>query len=206
MLNEMNLPLYFWVDAIYTELYIINRCQIASVHLKTLEEAWSGRKPNLSHLKIFGCVCYVHVPDEVRTKLDLKSEECIFIGYAIEQKGYICNNPNTKDLKVSRDVVLDELIPWYGKSKYVQEEVEQEDKIQVKKEHSESKTPISSSKKEVIPWLGRLRDKTSQDEKTIKTNGKEKIEDEKQLWIEEPTQNEFEEIQTPGVRQSSRVK
>ena len=54
-------------------------------------------------------------------------------------------------------------------------------------------------------WLGRLRGKTSQDEKTIKTKGKEKMEDERQLWIEEPTQNKFEEIQNLGVRQSSRV-
>ena len=60
----------------------------------------------------------MHVPDELRTKLDSKSEKCIFIGYAIEQKGYRCYNPNTKDLKVSRDV-FDELILWYGKSKYV---------------------------------------------------------------------------------------
>ena len=88
MLNEMNLPLYFWVDVVYTTVYIINRCQIASVHLKTPKEAWSWRKSNLSHLKIFGCVCYVHVPDELRTKLDSKSKKCIFIGYAIKQKGY----------------------------------------------------------------------------------------------------------------------
>ena len=80
MLNEMNLPLYFWAGVVYTTMYIINRCQIASVHLKTLEEAWSGRKPNLSHLKIFGCVCYVHVLDELRTQLDSKSKKCIFIG------------------------------------------------------------------------------------------------------------------------------
>ena len=124
-----------------------------------------------------------------------------FIGYAIEQKGYRCYNPNTKDLKVSRDVVFDELIPWYGKSKYVQEEVEQEDEIHVKKEHNESNTPISSSKKEVDPWLGRLRDKTTQDEKTIKIEGKEKIEDEKHFWIEEPIENEFEEIK-PRVQGS----
>ena len=147
----------------------------------------------------------MHVPDDLRTKLDSKSEKCIFIGYVIEQKGYRCYNPNTKDLKGSRDV-FHELFPWYGKSKYVQEAVEQKHEIQVKKEQNESKTPISSPKKEVSPWLGRLRGKPTQDEKTIKTKGKEKIEDEKQLWIEEPTQNEFEEIQTPGVRQSSRVK
>ena len=47
--------------------------------------------------------------------------------------------------------------------------MEQEDEVQVKTEQNESKTPIS-------PWLGRLRGKTSQDEKTIKTKGKEKIE------------------------------
>ena len=53
-----------------------------------LEEVWCGRKPNLSHLKIFGCVCYVHVLDELRTKLDSKYEKCICLGYAIQQKGY----------------------------------------------------------------------------------------------------------------------
>ena len=59
-----------------------------------------------------------------RTKLDSKSEKYIFIGYAIEQKGYRCYKPITNYVKVSRDVVFDELLPWYGESKYVQEEVE----------------------------------------------------------------------------------
>ena len=165
---------------------------------------WEKTK-SLTFENIWMCL-HVHVLDELRTKLDSKSEKCIFIGYAIELKGYRRYNSNTKDLKVTRDVVFDELIPWYGKSKYVQEEVEIDDEIQVKKEHNESKTLISSPKKEVSPWLGRLRGKTSQDEKTIKTEGKEKMEDERQLWIEEPIQNEFEEIQTLGVRCPSRVK
>ena len=81
-----------------------------------------------------------------RTKLDSKSEKYIFIGYAIEQKGYRCYNSITKALKVSKDV-FDELIPWYGKSKYVQEEVEQEDEIQVKKEQNESKTQLVPQRK-----------------------------------------------------------
>ena len=59
------------------------------------------------------CMCH-----ELRTKLDSKFEKCIFIGYVIAQKGYRCYNSITKYLKVSKDV-FDELIPWYGKSKYV---------------------------------------------------------------------------------------
>jgi hypothetical protein len=50
----------------------------------TPEEKYSGRKPDLSHLKVFGCIAYVHVPDELRIKLDPKAEKCVFIGYSLE--------------------------------------------------------------------------------------------------------------------------
>jgi hypothetical protein len=64
MLNEKNMPNYFWADVVSIAVYLINRCPTAGVHSITPEEAWSGRKPNLSHLRIFGCVCYAHIPDE----------------------------------------------------------------------------------------------------------------------------------------------
>ena len=37
---------------------------------KTPEEMFIGKKPEVSHLKIFGCPVYVHIPKEKRTKLD----------------------------------------------------------------------------------------------------------------------------------------
>ena len=46
------------------------------------QEAWSGMSFNVSHIKVFGCVAYAHVPKELRGKLDDKSEKCIFIGYS----------------------------------------------------------------------------------------------------------------------------
>jgi len=55
---------------------------------KTPQEVWTGKKPSLSHLKVFGCDAYVHVPKKERTKLDCKSERCIFIGYKDDLKGY----------------------------------------------------------------------------------------------------------------------
>ena len=50
------------------------------------EEAWSGRKKFFTHMRVFGCVSYAHVPDELRNKLDNKGEKCIFFGYSDESK------------------------------------------------------------------------------------------------------------------------
>jgi len=50
----------------------------------TPKEKFTGKKPDVSHLRVFGCIAYVHVPDEKRSKLDPKVEKCIFIGYSSE--------------------------------------------------------------------------------------------------------------------------
>jgi hypothetical protein len=47
----------------------------------TPQEAWSRRKPCVSYLKIFGSFGYVHVDDQVKTKLDDKNKKIIFVGY-----------------------------------------------------------------------------------------------------------------------------
>ena len=86
----------------------------------TPEEKFTGKKPDLSHLKVFGCLAYVHIPDELRSKLDPKAEKCTFIGYSLEPKGYRCYNPLTREVRVSRDVVFDELNNWYGGKKVLQ--------------------------------------------------------------------------------------
>ena len=55
----------------------------------------------------------MHVAKEKRRKLDAKSEKCIRVGYSDKQKGYKCYNPQTKLVRVSRDVVFDESALWY---------------------------------------------------------------------------------------------
>ena len=84
----------------------------------TPEEKFCGQIPDLAHLKVFGCIAYVHVLDELRTKLDPKAEKCVFIGYSLEQKGDKCYNPVTRQLRVSRDVVFDEMASWYADVKH----------------------------------------------------------------------------------------
>jgi hypothetical protein len=79
----------------------------------TTEKNFTNKKPDVSHLRVFSCITYMHVPDEKRSKLDPKAEKCIVIGYSLEQKKYRCFNPSTWKLQVSRDVVFDEMVNWY---------------------------------------------------------------------------------------------
>ena len=64
---------------------------------KDSPEAWSGYAPNITHLRIFGCVVYALVPKIKRKKLDNYSEKYIFIGYSEESKAYKLYNPLTKN-------------------------------------------------------------------------------------------------------------
>ena len=75
---------------------MVNRSPASASEDKTPYEVWTGKKPSLSHLRVFGCDAYVHVPKEKRTKLDNKSERCIFIRYKDGLKGYKLWNPKTR--------------------------------------------------------------------------------------------------------------
>ena len=61
MLLSAKLPKSFWGEAVNTAAYLINRSPSTTLGFKVPEEVWSGRKPDLTHLRIFGCVAYAHV-------------------------------------------------------------------------------------------------------------------------------------------------
>jgi hypothetical protein len=161
MLNEKNLPNYFWVEAVATVVYIMNRTPTAVVHGMTPEEKFTGKKLDVSHFKVFGCIAYVHVLDEKRSKLDPKAEKCIFIGYSLEQKGYRCFNPSTQKLQVSRDVVFDEMASRYPPLKIVEDGKARNGDVPSKVEQESQlisgpqKSSISGSSS--TPWKGRLK-------------------------------------------------
>ena len=81
MLLEASLPEHFWADAVATVVYILNRSPTKAPTGKTLFEAWFGRRPNLAHLRRFGCDANLHIPDAQRTKLKPKARLCTFLGY-----------------------------------------------------------------------------------------------------------------------------
>jgi hypothetical protein len=106
MILTQGLELEFWGEAVNTTTYIKNRCPTNALNCKTLQEAWSGRKPDVSHLRVFGCKTFAHVPDEKRTKLESKSMPCVFLGYYEGTKAYRLVCLETKRIIKSRDVMF----------------------------------------------------------------------------------------------------
>ena len=106
MLQQANLPQEFWAEACNTAVYNHNRSPTAALQNKTPFECVFRRKPNVSHLRVFGCVSYVHVPDNRRKKLDAKARKAIFVGYPSGVKGYKLYDIEKKMFIISRNVIF----------------------------------------------------------------------------------------------------
>jgi len=75
---------------------------------KTPYELFKGRKPNIMHLRIFGCKCYVHNNGkDALGKFDLRSDEAIFLGYFSHCKAYKIFNKRTLCVEESGHVLFD---------------------------------------------------------------------------------------------------
>jgi hypothetical protein len=81
LLHRATLPINFWAEAVETAAYIRNRCPTSALNNLTPFEAWTGSKPSLSHLRVFGCTAFAHIPRAKRTKLDAKAEQHVFVVY-----------------------------------------------------------------------------------------------------------------------------
>ncbi|KAG9442378.1 hypothetical protein H6P81_018232 [Aristolochia fimbriata] len=86
MLNHSMLGTQFWVEALDTATYILNRVLYKTTKT-TPYELWTSRSPDLSHLRVWGSGAHVKVPDQNRGKLDPKTIKCNFIGYSSHSKG-----------------------------------------------------------------------------------------------------------------------
>ena len=108
MLKAKEMPNEFWGDAVTCAVYLLNGAATKSVQGMIPQEAWSGIKPCISHLRVFGSRAYSHVPDEKRGKMDDKSEKCILVGYSENSKAYSLYNPISKKIIITRDVHFNE--------------------------------------------------------------------------------------------------
>ena len=70
MLHNQSLPLYLWAEASATAIYLQNRSPHRILGKMNPKEAFTSRRPDVKHIRIFGCLTFSHIPLERRTKLD----------------------------------------------------------------------------------------------------------------------------------------
>ncbi|GAX86663.1 hypothetical protein CEUSTIGMA_g14071.t1 [Chlamydomonas eustigma] len=105
MLHNSQVSKNLWAEAVVTANRIRN-CSPTTGHTKTPWELFYNVKPDVSNMRIFGSIAYVHTPKELRKKLDPKGKPGIFLGYEPHAKAYRVLVDGK--VKISKDVVLDE--------------------------------------------------------------------------------------------------
>ena len=108
MLHDQDLPMHLWAEAVWTVVYVHNRTLHRVLENKTPKEVFSGKKPKVSHVKIFGCPVYIHIPKEKRTKLDPLGKKGIFLGYSESSKTYRIYFLGFNNIDMGRDITFDE--------------------------------------------------------------------------------------------------
>ena len=103
MMCFTDVSISFWRYALETGAYILNRVpskSVASIPYKI----WKGRKPNLKHLKIWGCPAYVKII--FGHKLSARSDRYRFVGYPKETNRYYFYHPIEQKIFVNRHVTF----------------------------------------------------------------------------------------------------
>ncbi|MCO5582369.1 hypothetical protein L7F22_036263 [Adiantum nelumboides] len=101
MLKAKNLPHKLWIEAVACVAHVLNRCPTRALKTITPFEAWYDKKPSISYLRVFGCLAYAHIPQQLCGKLDDKAVKCIFVGYSSGSKGYRLYTPATNNFQKS---------------------------------------------------------------------------------------------------------
>lgn len=116
ILKHMNLPNYLWGEAIRHATYLINRAATRVLVSQTPYEALKGKKPNIEHLRVFGCVLYAKVDSPHLKKLDNRSRMLIHLETKPGSKAYMLLDPINRNVVVIRDVIFNENKSWDWKN------------------------------------------------------------------------------------------
>jgi hypothetical protein len=110
MLDEDKIPRRFWTDAIITACYIFNQIFLCSILNLTPFELRFQCKPSISHLRPFGCKCFILNCGNLY-KFESCSSDGILLGYTSHGRSYRVFNLETNTIIESCNVTFDETAP-----------------------------------------------------------------------------------------------
>jgi hypothetical protein len=108
MIHDQDLPMCLWGEAAMAVVYVQNRLSHSTLGLKTLEEMFTEKKPEVSHLKIFGYPVFINIPKENRNRMEPSEKKGIFVGKCEVSKAFRIYIPGHRHIEIGRDVTFDE--------------------------------------------------------------------------------------------------
>ncbi|XP_076923075.1 uncharacterized protein LOC143585090 [Bidens hawaiensis] len=108
----MSMPQDFWAEGVRYYVDLLNRVQTKALKEITPYEAIKGKRPDLKHLRIFGCVGHVKVTNPGLKKLDDRSMPMVYLGVEEGTKAYRMYDAINKKIVVHRDVKFKEARNW----------------------------------------------------------------------------------------------
>ena len=146
MLAHAMLSETFWVEALMTTTYVINKSPSTPLDGDIPQRVWTGKDISYRYLKVFDCLVYVHVVKDKRGKLDPKTRPCIFLGYGDDEFGYRLWNLQEKKVIRSRDIVFMEekiIADWESEMKTTSSESTDRDQLEETRFYSdEIRVPV----------------------------------------------------------------
>jgi hypothetical protein len=90
MLHSARMDLRYWGEALLYAIHVRNLLPTSTIQDRVPAHVWTGRKPDVSHLHVFGSTAYVNIPKKLRWgKLEVTSIKCRLLGWwEHETKGY----------------------------------------------------------------------------------------------------------------------
>jgi hypothetical protein len=144
MIHDQYLPMCLWAEATIAVVYVQNRLSHSALGFKTLEEMFTGKNPEVSHLKIFGCPMFIHIPKDKRNKLEPSRKKGIFMGYCEVSKAFRIYIPSHCHIEISRDVTFDEEAALKKSRRCQLEEVYEEEPVNPKINESVREVPCNT--------------------------------------------------------------
>jgi hypothetical protein len=108
LMTTAGLPKYLWFHSVAHACYLINRMPCRTLGMSSPYELLFHKPPDVSQFKVFGSACYPFLRPYSHDKLDSRTTQCVFLGYALGYKGVFCYSIVQNRLWMSRHVVHDE--------------------------------------------------------------------------------------------------
>jgi hypothetical protein len=144
MIRKATLPRSYWALAMAAAVHVGNRVHIGGAGGAPFTLT-TGRRADLSSMRVFGCPAYVHVDKSQLRRLDDRAWKGVFVGCASESPAWLVYNSVTRRVVSSRNVVLDEAaVLSMGESNVEQCNDDEEDNIPHTMYSEEPDTPWGS--------------------------------------------------------------